>query len=130
MVKLLEEEQAHGKCHDIFEDIKNTFGMIPNLFKAIGAADADWLESSWQREKRIMIDDGPLDKKTRELIAFAVSTVNNCEYCSQAHEAMAQSQGASVEEMMHARQIIDLFSSFNAIANSFPELPCDIKPKR
>jgi len=74
-----------------------------------------------------MIEDGPLDRKTRELIAFAVSVINNCEYSSLAHEKMARNQGASEEEINHARQVIELFASFNAIASSFPKIPCDIK---
>jgi len=129
MVKLLEEEDATNNVEIIYKDIKNNFGMIPNFFKAMAAADPSWLELNWYREKQIMIEAGPLDKKTRELIAFAVSVVNNCEYCSSAHEMMAQQQGASKKEISHVRQIIELFASFSAIANSFPDLPSDIKPK-
>jgi len=128
MVKLLQDEEATDTAKFVFNDIKQTFGMIPNLFKAIAAADPCWLEMNWYREKKIMIEEGPLDRKTRELIAFAVSVINNCEYCSLAHEKMARMQGASEEEINHARQVIELFASFNAIANSFPDLPCDIKP--
>ena len=129
MVKLLEEEDATNSVELIYKDIKDNFCMIPNLFKAMAAADPTWLELNWYREKQIMIESGPLEKKTRELIAFAVSIVNNCEYCSSAHEMMAHQQGASMEEINHARQVVELFSSFNAIANSFPDLPCDIKLK-
>ena len=129
MVKLLEEEAATDSVEIVYQDIKHNFGMIPNLFKAMAASDPVWLEMNWYREKQIMIEPGPLDKKTRELIAFAVSVVNNCEYCSLAHEAMAHKQGASMEEIHHARQVIELFTSFNAIANSFSDLPCDIKLK-
>jgi uncharacterized peroxidase-related enzyme len=128
MAKLISEEQATGQTKDIFLEIKNAFGMVPNLFKAM-AADPEWLASNWQREKAIMIDDGPLDRKTRELIALTVSIVNNCEYCSLAHEAMAGQVGASKDEINHAKKVIELFASFNAIASSFPELPCDIRPK-
>lgn len=129
MVMLLEEKDATNSVELIYKDIKDNFGMIPNLFKAMAAIDPTWLELNWYREKQIMIENGPLEKKTRELIAFAVSIVNNCEYCSSAHEMMAHQQGASMEEINHARQVVELFSSFNAIANSFPDLPCDIKLK-
>jgi len=128
MVELLQEEEAAGTAKLVYDDIKQTFGMIPNLFKAMAAADPCWLEMNWYREKKIMIEEGPLDNKTRELIAFAVSVVNNCEYCSLVHENMARMQGASKDEINHARQIIELFASFNVITNSFPDLPCDIRP--
>jgi len=129
MTKFITEEQATGKTKEIYKDIKKTFGMVPNLFKAMAAADSDWLAINWQREKNIMIGEGPLDRKTRELIALTVSIVNNCEYCSLAHEAMAEHMGASKDEINHAKRVIELFSSFNAIANSYRDMPCDIRPK-
>jgi len=129
MTRLLSEEQATGKTQEVYEDIKQTFGMVPNLFKAMAAADPDWLAINWQREKSIMVEDGPLDRKTRELIAMSISIINNCEYCSLAHEAMAGHLGASNAEINHAKQVIELFASFNAIANAYHNIPCDIKPK-
>ena len=81
MTQFITENQATGKAKEVYEDIKNNFGMVPNLFKAMAASDPGWLEMNWQREKAIMLDEGPLDRKTRELIALTVSIVNNCEYC-------------------------------------------------
>ena len=129
MFKQITEEQATGEIQEVYKDIKNTFGMVPNLFKAMAAADPDWLAINWQREKNIMIEAGPLDRKTRELIALTVSIINNCEYCSLAHEAMAGQMGASKDEINHAKRVIELFASFNAIANSYQDMPCDIRPK-
>lgn len=129
MTNFITEAQATGKIQEVYKDIKNSFGMVPNLFKAMAAADADWLAINWQREKTIMVEDGPLDRKTRELIALAVSISNNCEYCSLAHEAMAEHMGASKDEINHAKRVIELFSSFNAIASSYRDMPCDIRPK-
>ncbi len=129
MTQFITEDQATGKTRGVYDDIKNSFGMVPNLFKAMAASDPDWLEINWQREKNIMIEEGPLDRKTRELIALTVSIINNCEYCSLAHEAMAGSVGASKDEINHAKRVIELFASFNAIANSMHDLPCDIRPK-
>ena len=129
MTQFMTEEQATGKTKEVYDDIKNSFGMVPNLFKAMAASDSDWLEINWQREKAIMLEEGPLDRKTRELIALTVSIINNCEYCSLAHEAMAGQVGATKEEINHAKRVIELFASFNAIANSMHDLPCDIRPK-
>ena len=129
MVKMVSEKEATGKTKELYADIKNNFGMVPNLFKAMAAVDPDWLEMNWQREKKIMVDDGPLDQKYRELIAFTVSVINNCEYCTLAHESVAAVRGASKEEIGHARQVIELFASFTAIANSFNDIPCDILPE-
>jgi len=52
MVKLLQEEEAADMARFVFSDIKQTFGMIPNLFKAMAAVDPAWLEMNWYREKK------------------------------------------------------------------------------
>lgn len=127
MTKLLSEEEATGKTKEILGDIRESFGMVPNFFSAQAAVDETWLEGNWQREKQIMLREGKLDRKTKELIAMAVSLVNRCEYCSLAHEAIAEMVGASREEINEAKQVIELFSSFNAIADSL-RIPCDVKP--
>jgi uncharacterized peroxidase-related enzyme len=127
MTKLLSEEDAVGKAKDIYKEIKEAFGMVPNLFKAQAAVDPVWLELNWKREKTIMLETRALDRKTKELIAMTVSLVNGCEYCSLAHEAMAQMVGATTQEIVEAKEVVELFSSFNAIADSL-RVPCDITP--
>ena len=128
MNKLLLEEEAHGKAKDVFEEIKSSFGMVPNFFKAQAAVDPDWLELNWMRWKSIMGRQRSLDRKTKELLAVAVSLANNCEYCSLAHESMALMLGVSEQEIIEAKEVIELFASFNAIADSL-RVPCDITPE-
>lgn len=128
MPKLLSEDEATGKARTIYDEIKSRFGMVPNFFQAQAAVDPDWLELNWNRQKKIMLADGALDRKTKELIALVVSLVNRCQYCSSAHEAMALAAGASEQEVLETRQIIELFASFNAIADSL-DVPCDVIPE-
>ncbi len=128
MTKLLSEEEATGKAKAIFGEIKGAFGMVPNFFKAQAAVDPDWLELNWNRVKKIMLTKGALDRKTKELIAMAVSLVNRCEYCSLAHEAMAIMVGVSDEAIIEAKEVVELFASFDAIADSL-RIPCDITPE-
>ncbi len=128
MKQLLSENEATGKAKIILDDIKSHFGMVPNFFQAQAAVDPDWLELNWNREKKIMLTDGALDRKTKELIAFAVSLVNRCNYCSLAHETMAMMSGASEQEILEAKEVIELFASFNAIADSL-RIPCDVTPE-
>ncbi len=100
--------------------------MVPNFFRA-QAVDPEWLSLNWEREKAIMLKQGQLERKTKELIAMTVSLVNNCNYCSLAHEAMALQCGATKAEILEAKKVIELFSSFNAIADSL-RVPCDVMP--
>ncbi|MDA0321645.1 MAG: carboxymuconolactone decarboxylase family protein [Verrucomicrobia bacterium] len=128
MTKLLSEEEATGKAKEVLADIKASFGMVPNFFKAQAALDPDWLELNWNRVKTIMVQQRALDRKTKELIALAVSSVNRCEYCSLAHEAMALMNGATEQEITETREVVELFESFNSIADSL-RVPCDISPE-
>ena len=128
MSRLLSEEEANDKVAEVYADIREEFGKVPNFFKAQAAVDADWLEVNWQREKVIMLSSGGLDRKTRELIAYAVSEVNRNEYCTLAHEGMAREAGATDQEIDQTRQIIELFCSFNAIAETL-RVPIDIGPE-
>lgn len=43
-----------------------------------------------------------------------MSTVNNCEYCSNAYTAALKRVGVSNEEPLEALGAVDLFSGFNA----------------
>ncbi len=126
MTKLISDEEATAQVKDIFEDIKKNFGMVPNFFRA-QAVDPEWLSLNWEREKAIMLKESSLERKTKELIAMTVSLVKNCNYCALAHEAMARQVGASEEEILEAKKVIELFSSFNSIADSL-RVPCDITP--
>lgn len=127
MSTLVNEQDATGKTKEIYDDIQKTFGMVPNFFKAQAAVDPNWLELNWQREKQIMVAEGALDRKTKEMIALVVSMVNGCEYCSLAHEGMARMVGASKEEINEVKKVVELFCSFNSIADSL-KVPCDIMP--
>lgn len=44
-------------------------------------------------------------------------------------KAMAGQVGASKEEINYAKFVIEKFVSFNAVANSYREMPCNIRPK-
>jgi uncharacterized peroxidase-related enzyme len=128
MSRLLLENEATGKAAQVYGDIQKYFGMVPNFFKAQAAIDADWLELNWKRLKHIMLSPEGLDRKTRELIAYAVSAVNQCEYCKAAHENTARAGGATDRELVQTQQIVELFCSFNAIADTL-NVPLDGKPQ-
>ena len=121
-------ESSSEKTQRIFKEIEAAFGMIPNFFKAQAEVDPDWLELNWNREQKIMLSEGKLDRKTKELLAMAVSIVNRCQYCSLAHETMATMVGATAAEINEAKQVVELFASFNSIADSL-RIPCDIIPE-
>jgi AhpD family alkylhydroperoxidase len=68
---------------------------------------ANSLLKKWTRWKKIMGREGSLDSKTKEIIALTVSLVRDCEYCSNAHEAIALMRGASRKKVVEVKQVVD-----------------------
>ena len=77
-VKLVREGEASGRVKEIYEDIKVTMGwsFVPETFQMI-AHNPDHLESYWAHYRQVM-EPGRLDLKTKKLIAYLVSVMNNC----------------------------------------------------
>ena len=80
-VKLISEDEATGRVKAVYEEIKAGLGtdFVPNLYKAM-AANPGYLEANWRRDKAVMSESSHLDPLTKEIIAVAVSAVNNCHY--------------------------------------------------
>jgi alkylhydroperoxidase/carboxymuconolactone decarboxylase family protein YurZ len=80
-IKMIEEGEAAGRVTEIYEDIKDTFGIdfVPNMYKLM-APNPAYLEANWNKVKVVMIESGNLDRLTKEMIAVAVSAVNSCDY--------------------------------------------------
>lgn len=112
-VALVEEATASGEVAAIFADIRAAFGMpfVPAMFRAIAHHPA-YLMASWERVKVVM-GPGLIDRKTKEMIAVAVSAANGCDYCVQAHSAALKNMGGKDAELVELMAVVDLFSGFN-----------------
>lgn len=112
-IKYVQERDASDQVAKVYADIKKVFGLtfVPNLFKAM-AHHPDYLEATWTRVKVIM-GPGRLDRKTKEIIAVAVSATNGCEYCVNAHTAALRRLGFGDAELTEVMAVVDLFSGFN-----------------
>lgn len=89
-------DQTSGDHKALFDQINGTFGVIPNMFKAIGNSSAA-LESMWTSFGAL--GKGRLGAKLGEQIAVLVADINRCEYCLAAHTMLGKNAGASDEEM-------------------------------
>ena len=92
------------------EAIEKKFGFIPEVFQAMGR-NGDFLQAAMH-----MADVAGLDAKTRELIIIAVSAVNGCAYCLDAHRSAALAAGVTDEEITAAIEVaasISLYNNFN-----------------
>ncbi len=78
-IKLIREQEAGSRVKAIYDDIKAAMGwkFVPETFQLM-AHNPDHLEAYWEQYKRAM-SPGKLDLKTKEIIAYLVSTMNSCD---------------------------------------------------
>ncbi len=115
-INFIEEADASGEVARVYEDIKRVFGLssVPSLFKAMGH-HPDYLASSWARIKAIM-GPGKLERKTKEIIALAVSATNGCDYCVHSHTGALRRLGLGDAEIAEVMAVVDLFNGLNKFA--------------
>ena len=97
---LVDPTSASGNQEALFNQINGAFGVVPNMFKAIGNSSAA-LESMWTSFGAL--GKGVLGGELGEQIAVLVADINRCEYCLAAHTVLGQQAGASSEEMAAAQ---------------------------
>ena len=120
----LYNKSGDEKAIKIQESIEKKFGFLPEVFQAMGR-NGDFLEASLSL---INAAGKGLDNKTKELIAIAVSAVNSCGYCVDAHVASAKQAGATDEEITAAIEVASMMSLFNNFNKSIG-LNHDLKAK-
>ncbi|GIX26169.1 MAG: hypothetical protein KatS3mg123_0050 [Burkholderiales bacterium] len=126
-VAYVEETAANHDVKLVYDEIKKAFGLpfVPNLFKAMANHPA-YLRATWQRLKVIM-GPGTLDRKTKEIIALAVSATNGCEYCINAHTATLKAMGFGDAEVTELMAVVDLFNGFNKFLDGL-RVESDLRP--
>lgn len=112
----LYEKNGDAKARQIQENLEKHFGMLPQVFKAMGR-NGDFLESVLKAGEAA---GNNLSPETRELISIAVSAINGCPYCLEAHRRAALNAGVTDEEITAAIEIaavMSLFNNFNKAIN-------------
>lgn len=127
------ESAATGKVAGIFADIKRTknIDFVPTFWRVL-ATCPDQLEIVWTRLKALMHPEAagrssPLDARTREIIALAVSATNGCRYCVNSHTAALKKLGVDDVALGEILGIVALFNSTNALADGYQVEP-DVLP--
>lgn len=91
------DDVTNSRVKAIYEEIKADlgFGMVPNLFKSMGAEPA-FLEASWIHFRRVILD-GTLPRTLKEMIGVAISQANNSQYVLKVHLHGLSTLGISEE---------------------------------
>ena len=125
-VQVLPDDALSPRARAVFDDIRATrkTDSINNFWRALAAADASLLESTWAEVKQVMGGPGALDPLTRELIYMAVSVANGCSYCVHSHTAAARARGMSAEQHAELLAVVGLAAKTNHLATAL-QVPID-----
>lgn len=96
----LQPQNAPVASQPALDQIRQAFGTVPNMFKAVAHSPAA-LNSLWSAFGAL--GAGTLGAKLGEQLAVAIANRNRCEYCLAAHTALGQKAGATAAEMEAAR---------------------------
>jgi len=116
------EKTGDSKAAAIQSALEKNFGKLPEVFKAMGR-NGDFLEAVLKVSESA---GKGLEPKTKELIIIAVSAVNGCTYCLDAHRSAALMQGVTDEEITAAIEVASAISLFNTF-NKAIDLNSDLK---
>ncbi len=119
----LYDKTGDDKAQKLQKDLEEKFGFLPEVFQAMGRNGA-FLQAMVDLDG--VAGKGAFDEKTKQLICVAVSAVNGCTYCVDAHRALALKAGVSEEEITGALEVASMMSAFNMFLKSI-DLKRDIQ---
>lgn len=96
-------ESVNPQAQLAYEEIRNTFGMIPTFMKEF---PQEGISGAWQEFRDIQLNPTTaLTPKTKELIGLAVAAQIPCTYCVYFHKRAAKYNGATDQELNYALAI-------------------------
>ncbi|MBE9078001.1 carboxymuconolactone decarboxylase family protein [Romeria aff. gracilis LEGE 07310] len=131
-LKALNSDEVSQDVQNIFAEIEQGFGAVPNLFKTY-AHYPPLLRANWEKMKATM-ETGQLSGKLKQTIALLVSQDNSTEYCIAAHSQILLDMGLSETELQDIRkgklekvgfsdkeiQLVELMRQVNRDPNHIP----------
>lgn len=92
-------------------EIEDALGRVPEYYRVM-ANDPEYLEVVWNRETVTMLE-GSLERVDKELVAWAVSVVNDADYSTRLREEILDDLGVTDEQLFEALQATEIFEKNN-----------------
>ena len=96
--KIPSREEVSPQNQEIFDQLQNKLGFVPNLYAYFAKNDAalgDFL--NFQSRKNT------LSAPEKEAVNLITSQINSCSYCLSAHTALAKMNGFTEEQILEIR---------------------------
>ncbi len=97
LVHLVTDDEVKGKARELFKQIEKKAGKVPKWMRVMANCD-DILVGFFTLFKAIM-DDAPVDKRLKWIIALKVSRLNECRFCVSIAEQQLKSFDLTDEEI-------------------------------
>ncbi|HBY94422.1 MAG TPA: hypothetical protein DEP84_10750 [Chloroflexi bacterium] len=111
-LKLIQEHEASHQVKETYEKVKVRYkGFLPDIYKAF-ANDPTYLESINDHMARVLAPR-KVDGKTKEVIAFVVAVMNQCDFCIHAHTMGLKRHGYDDEAIAEILGTAALWSEVN-----------------
>ncbi len=94
-------EQANGRVRELFDGLKKTLGVVPNIYQGVANSPAalDILLGMGAR-----LREGRLTGAETEAIKLVVAQTYGCNYCLAAHTMVGKKAGLTEEETIAIRR--------------------------
>ncbi|MDQ4078882.1 MAG: carboxymuconolactone decarboxylase family protein [Chloroflexota bacterium] len=111
-LKLIQENEASEQVKESYEKVKERYqGNLPDIYKAF-ANDPTYLASINDHLARVLAPR-KVDAKTKEVIAFVVAVMNQCDFCIHAHARGLKRYGYDDEAIAEILGAVAAWSEVN-----------------
>ena len=116
-LRFVEEGEAKEEVQGLYRKIKAGFGagQVPNVYKVL-ANNPHVLAAALDNRRRIM-DEGELDPKLKEWLAWATVTLANNAFGIKTHTARLKKLGVSSAEILEALAVLQYFTGISTVIN-------------
>lgn len=116
-LRFVEEGEASQEVQELYRQIKAGFGagQVPNVYKVL-ANNPHLLAAAVDNRRRIM-DEGRLDSKLKEWLAWATVTLANNVFGIKTHTARLKKLGVSDAEILEALAVLQYFTGISTVIN-------------
>ncbi|MDH5755455.1 MAG: carboxymuconolactone decarboxylase family protein [Nitrospinota bacterium] len=96
----LVEEKGEEAVEETLATMRKIYGDVPLVARVLSEEKHYFLSSIIKNRGILHREDGPLDKKTMELVVISAAAALRCDHCLDVHIKQAQKAGATREEIL------------------------------
>ena len=114
-VNQIAPESASQEIKELYAMVEQMEGLVPVPLKVM-SNHPGYFKAVLAKMQAVM-GSTEIDQKTKLVVALAVSTLNNCEYCIQMYSDKLKKSGFSDKQFVELMGLIDMVGGMNSFNN-------------